>query len=604
MCLRVCFWVGTLGQNQVLEQKAEERRHKPMSARRKQWKLCDPAPPDVVENLGCGEIVATLLHQRKVYDATDAALFLETTYPGGLHDPFLMKGMQEASTRLAHAIAEGEPIAVYGDFDTDGVTSVTLLYQALSQMGGTVVPYIPHRTYEGYGLNVEAVEQLATQGVRLIVTVDCGISNVDEVARAVALGVDVIVTDHHTPPANLPPAHAIVNPKQPGCAYPFKQLVGVGIAFKLVWALKHQGLRPIPRGRDMLELVALGTVADLGPLTGENRVLVKAGLEAINITERPGLLALIGAAGLPPGQVDAMGIAFRLAPRLNAAGRMDDAAQAYNLLMASTQETAQELADELNQANSQRQQVTEQVFAAARALGEETSKHQQPIVMLDSTDYPAGVVGLVAARLVEAWQRPVILIERGEQMSRGSARSIPGFNIIDALTRCKDLFARFGGHSMAAGFTLATNHLPNLEACLHNIAATTLTEDMFVPTLDVHVTVDINDVNWNLFHDLARLEPFGSNNPQPHLLSESLVATDIRTIGTNEQHLKFRLGKNGGRTEEAVAFGLGHLAAPLRKHPTIDVVYTLESHEWNDIRSLQLNVKDFRRTSKKSQQRG
>jgi len=568
----------------------------PMSARRKRWDLLPAAPPDVARRMGHSPLLATLLYQRQLRDPDAVNAFLAADYRGGLHDPLLMKGMPEASARIAHAIAEGELMAVYGDFDTDGVTAVTLLVQAITDMGGTIKHYIPDRIREGYGLNNLAIEQLDKDGVRLLITVDCGIGNVVEVAQATALGMDVIITDHHHPPDELPAALAVINPKQPGCAYPYKQLVGVGIAFKLVQALVKGGLRlRTLRGRDLLDMVALGTVTDMGPLDGENRVLVKAGLEALNITQRPGVKALVEVSGLHLGKVDATAIGFMLGPRINAAGRLDSAERAYQLLLADTHAQAKTLAEELNQINRARQELTKQVHAAAKALAEADGRTARLIVVIDGPDFPAGVVGLVAGKLMEEWGRPVLLIERGEQTSRGSARSVPGFSIIDALTRCKDLFERFGGHSAAAGFTIANQHIPELDAQLQAIAAEQLTDEMLQPSLRVDAEVGINDLNWELLADLSRLEPFGQANPQPTLMSLGVDVVDARPRGADKQHLGLFLRKDGGATYEAIAFRFGHLADALRRHPRIDVLYTLEVNEWNGERKLQLNVKDFRR---------
>jgi single-stranded-DNA-specific exonuclease len=571
-----------------------------ISARNKRWEFREPASPETVDALRRGAVVSTLLFHRNINTPEAATTFFEATYPNGRHDPFLMKGMAEASSRLIHALRAQEPIAVYGDFDTDGITSVTLLKQALTALGGVVLPYIPLREGEGYGLNKQAIQNLAERGARLLITVDCGISNVAEVAYARELGLDVIVTDHHTPPSQLPEALAVVNPKQEGCPYPYKQLVGVGIAFKLVHSLLKQRLSsPSPlRGRDMLELVALGTVADLGPLDGENRILVKAGLEALNMTQRPGIQALSSVAGVIPGQIDSMAIGYRLAPRLNAAGRMGDARDAYELLLTDNEETALELARKLEQANRQRQSLTEEIQEEAFRQAQETGKISNKIVLLDNEAYPAGVVGLVAARLVEAWGRPVIMTERGTDESRGSARSIAGFNIIAALTTCQDLFVRFGGHARAAGFTIKTDHLPELEHRLLAHAETHLTDDLLAPSLIIDATIPMSQLTWEFFDTLASFEPFGEGNVQPVLMSQQLLASDIRTVGSSGQHLKLRLSQNGGKPEEAIAFGLGHLAEPLRKHPWIDVAYTLETNVWNGDHSLQLNVKDFRRAGK------
>lgn len=582
-----------------------------MSAHGKRWQLREPPSAEFVARLGCGTVVATLFYQRDLHEPEAVAGFLDDTYPKGLHNPLLMRGMPEAVARLVRAIHEREPIAVYGDFDADGVTAVALLMQAIAAWGGDIRPYIPHREREGYGLNREAVEQLSAEGVRLLITVDCGISNRDEVAFANERGLDVIVTDHHQPPPVLPPALAVVNPKQPGCPYPFKQLVGVGIAFKLVQALFRQGLRfDTVRARDLLDLVALGTIADMGPLYGENRVLVKAGLEAMRETQRPGLLALIRAAGVKQKQIASRDIGFSLGPRINAAGRLDDAILAYQLLLADDLATAEQLAGELNLANRQRQEITQQVMGDACEQAEATAKHQQPIVVLESTDYPAGVVGLVAGKLVEQWARPVVLIARGSEVSRGSARSIPTFNIFKALSACRDAFAalhpgqdlfiRFGGHSMAAGFSIRNEYIEALETGLQSLAAQQLTEALLQPTLHIDVEVSLDEVTWDLLQALQAFEPFGEANHQPILLSRRVCVVGAWPTGTDGKHLKLQVelpstDQNGKRTLSAIAFRLGHLAEPLRRHPWIDIAYTLQENTWNNPSSLQLNVKDFRR---------
>ncbi|MBK9710510.1 MAG: single-stranded-DNA-specific exonuclease RecJ [Kouleothrix sp.] len=567
-----------------------------MSARKKRWVLRGPAPAEFIASLrDRSPVVATLLYQRDLRDQRSIATFLSPDYKSGLHDPFLMKGMDAAARRIAAAIAEGEPIAVYGDFDTDGVTAVTLLMQAIGSMGGDIRPYIPHRLREGYGLNDEAVDQLAAEGVRLLVTVDCGISNTREVAHAQASGIDVIVTDHHTPPAALPEAYAIVNPKQPGCEYPYKQLVGVGIAYKLVQALARLGLKMPLRGRDLLDVVALGTVTDMGPLNGENRVLVKAGLESINSTQRPGLKALIVAAGLIQGKVTSGDISFMLGPRLNAAGRLDDAIMAYKLLLADDFGAAQQLAAELNQANRQRQELTKETQIAAREHIEQLGKQGNRIIVLDGEGYPAGLVGLVAAKLVEELGRPVLMLERGAETSRGSARSVPGFNIIDALVACEDLFVRYGGHSAAAGFTIANDRLPELERRLLAYAESNLPDDQLMPALDIDAELPLGALSWELLEQIAVLEPFGQANPQPVLTSRRVRVSGAWPRGVDGQHLKLRLDDgDGGPSYEAIAFRLGKLAEHFQRPRFIDIAYTLEANEWNGSRTLQLNIKDLR----------
>ncbi len=570
-----------------------------MSARKKRWILHDaPAPAALAELRTYPPIIARLLAQRGITTAAEAQAFLEPDYRSGMHDPFLLKGMDAAARRVAQAIDSGERMAVYGDFDADGVTAVTLLDQAIRAMGGDIRPYIPHRIREGYGLNNVASDALAQDGISLLITVDCGISNVAEVAHARAAGLDVIVTDHHTPPAVIPDANAVVNPKQEGDTYPYKHLVGVGIAFKLIQALLRLGKRMELRGRDLLDVVALGTVTDMGPLQGENRVLVKAGLSAINESQRPGLQALIASAGLAQGRVTATDISFMLGPRLNAAGRLDDAILPYKLLLSNDSATARTLADQLNDANRRRQSLTREVQQAARAQADAQGKGENRIVVLEGEGYPAGIVGLVAAKLVDDLGRPVLLLERGEETSRGSARSVQGFNIIQALTTCDDLFVRYGGHAAAAGFTIANDRLPELERRLLAYAEDHLPDDMLMPALEIDADIPLNAVNRDLLETLAMLEPFGQGNPQPVFLTRRVRVSGAWTRGADAQHLKLRLDDaQGGPSYEAIAFRLGHLHSHFQKPRLIDIAYTLENHEWNGTRTLQLNIKDFRRAA-------
>lgn len=567
-----------------------------MSARKKHWHMKDAAPQSFLDaNSDRSPIVANLLYQRGIRDKEAVDAFLSSDYRGGLHDPFLLKGMDSAVQRIVQAIKEREPIAVYGDFDTDGVTAVTLLMQVIQAMGGDIRPYIPHRLREGYGLNVEAIDTLFAEGVRLLVTVDCGISNVHEVAHARAVGLDVIVTDHHTPPEVLPDALAVINPKQLGCPYPYKYLVGVGIAYKLVQALVRKGMKIPLRGRELLDVVALGTVTDMGPLDGENRILVKAGLESVNTSTRPGLRALIISAGLVQGNITSSDIGFMLGPRLNAAGRLDDAVLSYQLLLSENDADATRLASTLNEANLRRQKLSKEVQAAALTQIQATGKDANRVVVLDAAEYPAGVVGLVASRLVEELARPVLLIERGNEFSRGSGRSVPGFNIVEALTACADLFERFGGHAAAAGFTIATSKIPILEQRLQSYAAKLLPEKPEAE-LAIDAEVPLSALSWELLKELELLEPFGQGNPQPAFMSRRVRVINAATRGVDGQHLKLKLDDGqGGPSFEAIAFRLGHLAGYFAKHPWLDITYTFEEHKWNGQSNLQLNIKDLRR---------
>ncbi|NOK61181.1 MAG: Single-stranded DNA-specific exonuclease, DHH superfamily [Chloroflexi bacterium AL-W] len=568
-----------------------------MSARKKRWIVRDSAPSGFLATMDrYTPLVATLLYQRGLRDPKDIDAFLTADYRVGLHDPFLMKDMQCAAERVITAINEHEPIAVYGDFDADGVTAVTLLVQVITAMGGDIRPYIPHRVREGYGLNTEAIDRLNAEGVRLLITVDCGISNTAEVAYANTVGLDIIVTDHHTPPEELPEAYAIINPKQPGCEYPYKQLVGVGIAFKLVQALVRGGAKMALRGRDLLDVVALGTVTDMGPLNGENRVLVKAGLESVNATERPGLRALLDDAGLVQGKIRASDISFMLGPRLNAAGRIDDAVLSYKLLLADDLDAARTLAKNLSEANRQRQGLTREIQEHARNKVKELEKDKNHIIVLDDEQYQAGIVGLVASKLVDEFARPVLLIERGAETSRGSARSVSGFNMIEALTSCGEMFVRYGGHSAAAGFTIETDRLPDLEAYLLDYAETHLSDELLMSMLEIDAETPLETLTWDLLDQLQLLEPFGQANAQPILMSRRVYVASAQAKGFQDQHLKLRITDGeGGPSYEAIAFRLGHLARYFQQHPWIDIAYTLEANEWNGNRKLQINIKDLRR---------
>jgi single-stranded-DNA-specific exonuclease len=460
-----------------------------------------------------------------------------------------------------------------------------------------VRPYIPHRVDEGYGLHTEALDDLADEGVRLIITVDCGIRAVEEVAHAVDRGLRVVVTDHHSVGLSLPPASAVINPKQLDCRYPFKELAGVGIAFKLAQALlrsHHQvpvgpGVADLSED-DLLDLVALGTVADLVPLVGENRALVQRGLVKLNEGHRPGLICLAQRSGLRLGQVNAEDIGYGLGPRINAAGRLANAETAYQVLVAQYPGEADQLAVELNELNRSRQRITAKMQELARqqalAEGDDVC-----LLFAASPDFSEGVVGLVAGRLCEEFYRPVVVVSIGETVSRGSARSIAEFHIADALDRCSDLLVRHGGHAAAAGFTVKNKNLPLLTQKLKALAAEELADKTLQPTLFIDAQVGLGELNRRLHDWLTKLEPFGYANPAPVFMTPHLRVVDSRAVGSKRSHLKLFL--SDGRTRwSAIAFRQAHW---LNRLPTyIDVAYHLELNEWNGRERLQLNVLDLR----------
>jgi single-stranded-DNA-specific exonuclease len=559
----------------------------------KRWQVASPVPPGHTDRFpGLSPLIVQLLYNRDLKTPSQVQAFLKGDWPED--NPFRLKGMNKAVTRLRQAIRQREPIAVYGDFDADGVTATALLVETLLALGAQAEPYIPHRV-EGYGLNEDALRELGQKGIKVIVTVDCGIRATDQVIYGRGLSLDIIVTDHHAPGKELPPAIAAINPKQADCRYPFEQLAGVGLAFKLAQALLRANSQiPVAKGKvgldeeDLLDLVALGTVADLAPLKGENRALVRRGLEKLNEPQRLGLQALISQSGVRPGQITATTIGYVLGPRLNAAGRLDTAMASYDLLTASSPAEARSLALKLDKVNRERQRLTVDTLERAReqvlAIGEE-----ERLFFVAAEDYLPGIVGLVAQRLADEFYRPSVVVELGEETSRGSCRSIPEFNITKALDQCSDLLFKYGGHSVAAGFTVTNANLEPLQQRLRQIATDQLGDQELLPTLEIDVEVDLSEMNWATHALLEQLEPFGYANPTPVFLSREVIVRDARVVG--ERHLKMALS-DGHAVWDAIAFRQAGWAGKLPRR--IDVVYTLEVNEWNEEKRLQLNVKDLR----------
>lgn len=564
---------------------------------RYRWQVAPPAPdayrahfPDL------HPLVVQILYNRLAPQGLttpeDARAFLERR--AGPDDPFALHGMHRAVTRIRQAIRQREPIVVYGDFDADGVTATALLVITLQALGADVRPYIPHRVEEGYGLNCRAIEDLAEAGTHLLVTVDCGIRFPREIALARRRGMDVIVTDHHIVGADPLEAVAVVNPRQKECPYPYKGLAGVGLAYKLAQALLRVNRHvPLPGSipldeEGLLDLVALGTVADLAPLTGENRHLVSRGLEQLNRAPRVGVEALIRQSGLRPGQVDTWHIGFVLGPRLNAAGRVAHAEQAYRLLTTGSLQEAEQLARELDELNQERQRLTKEMQERARAvvLAREADR---PLLFLADPEFPAGVVGLVAARLVDEFYRPAVIVEQGEEISKGSARSIPEFHITRALDECADLLIRHGGHAAAAGFSVRTERLEELKRRLLEIAARELAGQELVPTLQIDAEVPLREVNGMLWKDLQALRPFGEGNPEPLFLSRNVRVERHWPVGDGS-HLKLSL-TDGRIRWDGIAFRQGEWAGKLPER--VDVVYHLREREWNGEARLELDIRDL-----------
>ncbi|GJM40821.1 MAG: single-stranded-DNA-specific exonuclease RecJ [Ardenticatenaceae bacterium] len=569
--------------------------NRPTTLRKNIWQVAPRVPDHIQEQFShLHPVMLQVLYNRGIIKPGDVQAFLEGTYLEPT-DPFLLPDMDKAVARIEQAIDNDEMIIVYGDFDADGVTSTVLLTQALRGMGAErnlIRPYIPDRVDEGYGLNVEALSDLKEKGANLVITVDCGIRSVFEVEHANQLGLDMIITDHHSLGPKMPPGTAVINPKRPDSEYPDDMLAGVGIAFKLAQALKQS--RPDQATfdeADLLDLVAIGTVADLAPLLKENRKLVIEGLKSLNNSKRAGIAAIARAARLTPGNLTAESIAFGIGPRINAAGRLAHAYSAARLLAANNSQDANRFAEELDKLNRQRQKLT----ADLGELAEKMVEPDAPILIAADEKFVSGVVGLVASRLAEKHYRPAIVMEQGEEESRGSCRSIDQFHITDALDEVADLLVRHGGHAQAAGFTVRNANLSEFLNRMTEIAERKLQDVDLVPTITIDAEIALEDVDWALFEHFQQLEPTGAANPQPIFLSRGVEVVHHRAVGQNGGHLQLTLSAdsmNGYREIGAIAFRQGEWASHLPQ--TVDLVYSISVNEWRGRRNLQLMVKDLR----------
>jgi single-stranded-DNA-specific exonuclease len=581
----------------------------------KRWLLPDPAPnlaayealiPWVSQTLQraglllppelrpLAHLIGQLLFNREV-TPEQAPAYFECAEMG--YNPFQLKAMKEAVTRIRQALQGGEKIAIYGDYDVDGVSATALMVTTLQAFGANVMAYIPHRVDDGYGLNNDSLTLLKEQDdVQLVISVDCGVRAIAEAEYAQAIGVDLIITDHHTPHEHLPNA-IVINPKQTDCAYPFKELAGVGIAYKLAHALLLAEAKlpvltapPSLRADELLDFVALGTVADIVPLRGENRYLARRGLQMLNKAPRVGIKELVMKAGLKLGKVDAAAIGFGVGPRLNAAGRLDHAKLSYELLMTQDKTYAEHLATKLDAINRARQDKTKECAAHARDQLLATQPNA-PIVFAANPNYPQGVVGLIAGRLVEEFYRPAFAIEQGAELSKGSARTIPEFNIIAALDQCDDILLKYGGHPAAAGFTLPTSRLNDLRDKLCEIADKQFEGQLLAPSLRADAEVSFTELDQPLLFLLAQMEPYGAENPAPVFVARNVTVREHRAIGKDGDHLRLKLMQNKV-TREAVAFRMGKQWAG-KLPPTIDLAFSFEWNDYNGTRALQLNVKDI-----------
>jgi single-stranded-DNA-specific exonuclease len=564
----------------------------------KRWIVKEPDPATLEWLVREGNIqlfLARVIANRGIVEPDAANRFLLATLTD-LHDPFLLPGMEKAVNRLAAAVQTGEKVCVYGDYDVDGVTSVALLIDFFRCIGvEDCFYYIPLRLEEGYGLSEDGVANVAAQGAKVIVTVDCGINSAAEAELCASLGIDLIITDHHMPGETILPAFAVINPLLPGSSFPFKYIAGVGVAFNLMIALRsklreegHFAGRAEPNLREYLDLVALGTVADIVPLVDENRIFVKYGLKELTSSRRIGVHALKEVAGVN-GEVSCGAVGFRLAPRLNAAGRLEDAALGVELLLCGDRQRAKAMAAELDASNTERQALEQAILRDALAMVKNTPAFsQRRSIVLASEEWHPGVIGIVASRIVDLFHRPTILIALQDGNGRGSGRSIPNFHLYDALNACSEHLLKFGGHKYAAGLSIEESTIEAFIKSFDDVASGLLSPVDLIPELSIDAILQPEEISYELVEAIGAMAPFGMGNPEPVFMLERARIIDRRVM--KERHIKLRLTA-GGQTFEAVGF---NLAERMDLPEEITLAFSLQINDWNGRKSVQLRIKDIK----------
>jgi len=552
---------------------------------RTRWKILPSVPDEYLSASDLSPLIAQLLYNRGVKpEEIDPFLSADHRLEG---NPFLLPDISQAVSRVYKAVLAQEKIAVYGDFDVDGVTATVILAEGLSWLGAEVIPYIPDRFNEGHGLKISALEKLQSQGANLVITVDCGVTDLTEVKQAQEMGIDVIITDHHIPLGNLPQAVAVIDPKRKDSVYPYPDLAGAGVAFKFLQALFHKD------GREkwlvkFLDLVVLATVTDLVTLVGENRYLVQEGLRELNNSSRVGIQEMGKLAGLRPGELDAEDISWVLGPRLNAAGRMDNASTSYQLLTTQSPEDARLLALELEEKNAERQKLTNEVLSRARE--KLAAKLHLPVLVEGDESYSISVIGLVAGKLADEFYKPTIIISLGPELCQGSCRSIPEFDVTAALEECHNLLTTFGGHPLAAGFTVTRQNLAQLEERITRLATDQLGHLDLRPEIVIDAELPLSTFSGETFNLMQKLSPFGRGNPQPTFLTRQVEVVECRNFGNQSEWLRLKL-KQGNITWQAVDFESQRTRGEIPAY--IDIVYNLEKSRWNGEEVLGLNLRDF-----------
>jgi single-stranded-DNA-specific exonuclease len=564
----------------------------------KHWKLKEPADEKAVlalaDSLNVSSVLASLLINRGVTNFFEAKSYFRPSLES-LHDPFLMDGMHDAAQRVIRALTGNEKICVYGDYDVDGTCSAALMYLFLKELGAQVETYIPNRLTEGYGMSVQSIDIIHQHGVKLIISVDCGITAVEEIEHGNTLGIDTVVCDHHQSKEVLPKAFAILDPIKPGCNYPFKFLSGAGVALKLASAVAlNIGKKDMPF--KYLDLVALAGAADIVSLTDENRILVREGLDLINANPRPGIAALIRSARMEPGNLSAGQVVFTIAPRVNAVGRLGDAQRAVELFTTDDPVKAIELARVLEDENTERRKIDEMTFSHAMSLLEETVDiENDPAIVLHYEDWHPGVIGIVASRMVEKFHRPTIMLTTIDGVAKGSARSVPGFNIYEALQNCEELLVQFGGHEAAAGLAIEIDKLDAFKKKFLGVLKNCMTEEQTVQEIVIDAKINLSEISPKFIRILDQFAPFGPGNMRPTFLSENVsLAQAPRMVGTNHIVTSFR--QNGGdKIFDAIGFNLGSFVERIDKNKNlVDIVYTIESMQKDGKAYPQIRLRDIK----------
>lgn len=553
----------------------------------KVWQILPPAPLELSQSLPLTSFQTTLLYHRGAVNPDDIKAFLSVDSSLST-DPLILPDMEKAVTRIKQAVAHRETVGVFGDFDVDGITATAILVLALRNIGLTTIPYLPDRMDEGHGLNSKAVGVLRAQGVTLMITADCGTNSSIEIDLGSSLGMDTVVTDHHTIQESFAGALAVINPQREDSHVHDSVLTGAGLAYKLVEALYSSLGKSLPG--DLIALAALGTVADVGPLQKENRYIVKRGLEALNHTKRPGIQALISKSRQTKGSLSTETLSFWLIPRLNAAGRIGDAKLSLELLTTDSPSTAEKIANELDEINTRRREISDEAFLQANEQILKIGPELPSVLMVENKNWIPGVLGLIAGRLAEEYYRPVIAATSDDDICRASARSIPEFNISAALEENEELLLRFGGHPMAAGFSASLKNLPTLMANITERAAEQLTLSELNPSIKIDAEIGPSEVSGNNFKFIKQLEPFGAGNPEPLFLNRGVQVISSRMVGADKAHMQMQLDSDRIQWS-AIAFRQNH---NLKPGDQIDIVYKMTLNEWNGTKRLQLNIVDLK----------